>query len=137
MADYTESDYLRERAICDKAQAYWQANANHGKRGSSMSVELCAHPDYSACSNEMRGRVELFEIMRDKPDRIFAYLSSDCKTVTTWMGDKLGSVQMGRAYVSNMGDKRFPFHTVIAGRKYSGIGYGGAGMYCRLRAMKG
>lgn len=84
----------------------------------------------------MRSRVERFELFRDKPDRIFAYLSSDCANVTTWTGDNLGTVSMGRKYRSNMGDWRYPFRTVIAGREYSGIGYGGAGMYCRLRALK-
>lgn len=58
-AEYTETDYRRERAICDKASAYWVANAGYAKNGwSSLSAEKAAHPDYAACDNEMRGRVE-------------------------------------------------------------------------------
>jgi hypothetical protein len=133
---YTQQDYDRERAIADKAQAYWQANATHGRNGSSMSAELAAHPDYAACDNAMRGRLERFEIFRDKPERLFAYLSSDCSAVTVWTGDILGTVSMGRPYRSNMGDKRYPFRTRIAGADYSGIGYGGGGMHARLRKVK-
>jgi hypothetical protein len=52
--------YAIERAICDKAAAYWEANATYSRGGwSSMSAELSAHPDYAACSNEMRGRISL------------------------------------------------------------------------------
>ena len=95
---YTESEYLRERAICDKANAYWQANATHGRSGSSMSAELAAHPDYAACDNAMRGRVEQFEILRDMPEKFTAYLANtghdsagDNLPVTVWTGDALGT----------------------------------------------
>lgn len=136
--EYSQADYEHERAICDKAKAYWKANATFSKSGwSSMSAELSAHPDYAVCTNEMRGRVERFEIFRDKPNRIFAYLSHDLKNVNTWTGDNLGTVSMGTPYRSNFGDMRYPFQTVIAGKRYAGTGYGGADMYCRLRAMKG
>lgn len=135
---YSQETYEAERAICDRANAYWKANATFSRNGgSTMSAELSSHPDYAACDNAMRGRVERFEIFRDRPDKIFAYLSSDCASVINWTGDLLGTVSMGRKYRSNFGDWRYPFQTVIAGRKYSGIGYGGGGMYCRLRAIKG
>ena len=131
---YTQSDYELERAICDKANAY--AEQFRQKNGwIVIPAEAAAHPDYSACSNEMRSRVERYEIFRDLPQKLVAYLSSDCANVTTWTGDHLGTVSIGAQYRSNMGDMRYPFRTVINGTAYSGIGYGGGGMHCRLRRV--
>jgi hypothetical protein len=89
----TQTQYEVERAICDKAQAYWKANATFTKDGwSSMGKELCARPDYAVCDNAMRGRVEQFELHRDRPDRFTAYISSDGNFATVWTGDKIGQV---------------------------------------------
>jgi len=136
MTIYTESDYARERAIVDKADAYARScMAYRGPKCHFITKEEAEHPDYAACNNAMRSRVERFEIFRDKPAVLVAYLDSTLQNVTTWTGDLLGTVSMGKPYKSNMGDKRYPFRTTIAGQNYAGIGYGGAGMYARLRKV--
>lgn len=83
----TREQYETERAICDKANAYWKANATFSKGGcSSMGPELSAHPDYSACTNDIRARVEQYELNRDKPERFTAYVSSEGDHLTCWTG---------------------------------------------------
>lgn len=129
--------YAVERAICDKAQAYWQQHATHGKRGSSMSAELAAHPDYAACDNAMRGRVEQYELLRDKPDQFTAYIGKGGR-LTTWCGDDLGAAmcmstwKTPRSYVSST---MSIYHCMMGGRKYHGRS-GGEGMSINLRAIK-
>ena len=64
---YTESDYQRERAICDKAAAY----AEQFRQRNGWIViprEAALHPDYVDCDNAMRGRVEQYELLRDMPE---------------------------------------------------------------------
>lgn len=141
---YTESDYLRDRAICDKANAYWQANASHSRSGSSMSAELAANPDYAACTNAIRGRVEQFEILRDLPEKFTAYLAStgadmpgNNLPVTVWSGDVLGTAwvyTIGKR--RNMcGDRQRYGRARIGGKIYAWQGPG-AGMYAHFRAIK-
>jgi hypothetical protein len=136
---YSETDYQRERAICDKANEYWQANATHGRSGSSMSAEL------AACDNAMRGRVQQFEILRDLPEKFTAYLENDKPdnvgarlNVTCWPGDILG-----QAWVHTVGKRRSQFgdrqrygRARIGGKLYAWQGPG-AGMYAHFRAIKG
>lgn len=129
---YTQADYERERAICDKAEAYAeQFRQKNG--GIVIPQEAAAHPDYAACDNAMRGRVERFEIFRDKPARLYAYLNSDCTAVTTWPGDNLGSASVEH-YRTAGGKRRVRIETTIAGARYKGFGEG-AGMFCNLRRV--
>lgn len=129
---YTQADYDRERAICNKAAAY----AKQFRQRNGWIVipkEAAAHPDYATCDNAMRGRVERFEIFRDKPARLYAYLSSECGEVTTWPGDILGSARVEH-YRTPKGAARVRIETTIAGARYKGFGEG-AGMFCNLRRV--
>lgn len=48
---YTQTDYERERAICDKAEAYARATmATRGPKCCYLTKEEAAHPDYAAWS---------------------------------------------------------------------------------------
>lgn len=135
---YTETDYRRERAICDKAMQY--AERFKQKNGwIVIPAEDAKHPDYAACDNAMRGRVEQFELLRDLPDRFSAYLSSDCSKVTTWAGDTLGQawILSSRPAGGSVYSCRYYYGRArIGGKLYSWQGYGD-GMLCRLRAIKG
>ena len=132
------AQYERERAICDKAAAYWQANATFARSGaSSMSRELASHPDYAACDNAMRGRVEQYEILRDLPETICAYIGTregGSYPVTTWAGDVLGYATKGATWrvAGYVGTHMSMFYARIGGREYAGRGYG-EGMYITLR----
>lgn len=137
----TEEQYLVERAICDKAHAYWEAHASYSKNGwSSMGPELRAHPDYAACSNDTRGRVESYEILRDLPDSFTAYLTrTDGRLVlSVWTGIPLGAavINSSRATPLSYDSNRYYYGTATIG----GVAYywrgAGEGMCCRVRKSK-
>jgi hypothetical protein len=144
----SSAEYAIERAICDKANAYWQANATFSKSGaSSMSQKLAAHPDYAACDNDMRGRVEQFELLRDMPEKLTAYIGERepngmgidrlvgrSYPVTVWTGLQIGNCTL----VAHDGgtrwrfDKTFQCYATIGGREYTGRTQG-VGMYVNLK----
>jgi len=69
--------YRKEKAICDAAAEYArQVMVTRGKRCNYLTAEEAAAPVYAACTNEMRGRVEQYEILRDLPETIVAYIGS-------------------------------------------------------------
>lgn len=131
--------YAIERAVCDKAEVYARATmATRGKGCDYLTADECRHPDYAPCNNEMRGRVEQFELNRDKPDRFTCYISSDEKSATVWTGDVIGRVtHKGRAIRPFGGyEKVYQFSvTTIWGDRYTGRGQGG-GMCVNLRRCK-
>lgn len=141
----TAEQYAIERAICDKAQAFWKANATYSKGGwSSMSAELSAHPDYAACDNAMRGRVEQFEILRDLPETLVAYIGARRENgmgcareigagypVTVWTGLQIGNATKGATWRAGY-DSLSQFYARIGGREYTGRGQG-EGMSIVLR----
>lgn len=136
--NYTQADYERERAICDKANAY--IDKFRGKNGwVSIPTGMQHPPYYSACDNAMRGRVEQFEILRDLPAKFSAYLSSDGKHITCWPGNVLGSawaISSRPAGGSVYSCRYYYGRANIAGKLYAWQGFG-EGMLCHLRAIKG
>lgn len=132
---YTESDYRRDRATCDKAAAYWKANATFTRGGwSSMSPELAAHPAYAAATPETWDRVETFELRRDKPESFVAYVGPDGSTLQTWRGTWLGVVRLGCSWPvrSHFGPRMYQAEVRAFGRTYTGRTFG-KGMAIRLR----
>lgn len=74
-----EATYRAERALCDAAAAYAARIMREGgdkRRRNYMTKEEAAAPVYAACNNDMRGRVEQFELLRDMPARFSAYLGN-------------------------------------------------------------
>lgn len=142
--EYTQADYERDRAICDKAIAY----AEQFRKPNGWIVltgEEAAHPDYAACDNAMIGRVERYELLRDMPDKFTAYLESGKPdgigarlAVICWPGDPLGY-----AIVNSIGPRRSIMcgnrqrygRAWINGKEYAWQGPG-SGCYVRLRAIK-
>lgn len=96
--------YAAERVICDKAHAYAESVMREGKdkrQRNYLTAEESAHPDYAACNNEMRGRVEQYEILRDKPQTVVCYakiFEGDRIAVTVWTGLPLGYGRAERAF---------------------------------------
>lgn len=135
-----QATYEIERAICDKAEAYAESVMRDGgtkRRRNYLTAAEAAHPDYAACSNEMRGRVEQFELNRDKPEKLLAYVSGDGLRVTTWAGDALGDVQTitKTARINKWGERLCTIRAKIWGHRYYGIGYG-HGMCVTLRKIR-
>ena len=139
--NYTTEDHVRERAICDRAAAY--AQQFRQKNGwIVIPAEAAKHPEYAACDNAMRGRVERYELLRDLPDRFIAYFTAPggVGRVTTWPGDELGKAWItgtapARGHYAARTDRRHYGRAVIRGKHYAWTG-AGEGMACRLRALK-
>ncbi len=153
-ADYLESDYLRERAICDKAREYMERNSELTPSGGllCLSAEKAKHPDYVTCNNEMRGRVEQWEILHNPPERFGAYVSAaepngiGCDRqygrtypLTVWTGQKIGYCTLATSWHVNsaFGTHMYQIYAWIRGvdgidREYTGRGFG-TGMIVNLR----
>ena len=83
---------------------------------------------------------EVAEFVSDPPERYFAYVSSDHRSVTTWMGDALGTITSYREYrTPSFGwpSTRAAIRVrAINGRDYFGTYYKSAGDYCRLKVVR-
>ena len=135
----TPEQYAIERAICDKAEAY--ATATRLKRGKAcnyLTAQECTHPDYAACDNDMRGRVEQYEILTEMPHTIVAYLGKQdifgIWPVTVWTGVDIGYARETSSWRMPNGDKLYQFRARIGIHRnmYTGRGQG-AGMSIVLR----
>lgn len=135
-----EATHARERAICDRAAAYAESIMCEGgdtRRRNYLTADEAAAPEYAACDNEMRGRVEQYEILRDLPERIFAYLGEPVGgdfPVTVWTGRPIGKARAGTSWRvwSGYGTRMTQFYARIGGREYTGRGHG-SGMCIALR----
>lgn len=149
-AGYTAADFERESAMVEAAHAYARATmAAKGPRCCSITAEEAAAPVYAAVDNNMRSRVEMFGLRRDKPAAIFAYWRGFNQErghklapghrieVTNWMGVRLGYATVSSTWRSNFGDDRAAFRLDFEGTPYAGTLYGDSGTYCRLRRLKG
>lgn len=137
-----------ERAICDKAQAY-AAQFVQRNGWTVLTAEQAAHPDYAACDNAMRGRVEQYELLTATPERFVAYIAAEqtreqvdatnyvaCRRwhITTWAGDVLGTVVLGSGWRVNscFGPRMYQATAWVNGREFTGRTFG-AGMCISLR----
>lgn len=122
--------YAIERALCDKANAYIE-RVTQGKRNSISAVEA-THPDYAACDNDMRGRIEQYELFRDAPSVIVAYIdvrhpgSSNCYAVTVWPCLPIGhAYETARWRVNSfIGTYMHQYRMTFQGKRYTGRGFG-------------
>lgn len=133
------SEYQTARTICDKAEEVLRAKWPAWAKGGAIPQEVTSDPAWQACTNELRGAVEQFEILRDMPNRIFAYLDSDMRQITVWTGKPIGKVTRvtGQWRINSfLSGHMFAFRATINGVAYYGRGMGG-GMYCRLYRCKG
>ena len=127
--------YAIERAICDRAGAYARATMlRNGKPTNYLTAEEAKHPDYAACNNDMRGRVEQYELLTDTPERFAAYVASDGRSITTWTGDVLGSCYLGSGWRvrSYVGSRMYQAKAWVNGRQFTGRTFG-AGTCITLR----
>lgn len=90
-------------------------------------------------TNEERSELEMFEFMRNRPDRYFAYYDKDMSKVTTWMGQKLGDIiWRGQVYKTGWwpgARKQRVRVRAVTGDTYAGPCELDAGNYCRLRKV--
>lgn len=139
--------YARERAICDRAHdimvTLWPEHA----KGGAIPEIVTSHSAWKACDNEMRGRVEQYELLHNPPDRISAYIHQTreqftatnyaaCRLfdVVVWTGRPIGTARITSSWPVNSftGSRMYQFSARIAGRDYTGRGFGD-GMFINLR----
>jgi len=85
-------------------------------------------------SNAERSQVEVYEFETSPPDRYFLYVQEDKGIATTFPGDVLGYIGLGRSYRSNFGDERVQITiAAINGCIYHGTYYKSAGSYARVK----
>lgn len=115
------------------ANVYKTQNKTNG-----IPVEICnTFPYADIVDNDLRGKIEVYEFMQDKPKKYFLYINEDTMQATTWGGESLGNVHFGKEYRSNMGDKRQSIDVFgINGVKYHGIYYKSSGNYAIIKAYK-
>src|SRR5574338_481688 len=83
--------------------------------GTAFSAEI---------DNDDSSAIEVYEFVRDKPEKYFLYINEKEGTATTWIGDILGTVSFGTTYRAVFGDKRQHVRVyAINGKTYSGIYY--------------
>lgn len=136
--ELTPERYAVECAIRDRADAWFEARAvtaPDGWRG--LSPKDATHPDYAACNNDMRGRLEQFEVLANPPRDLVAYLAKTqdgTLHVCTWTGHALGTARAVSSWrvQSCYGSTMSQYLVRIAGREYTGRGFG-EGMCIRLR----
>lgn len=147
---YRASRYRAERAAVDAAAAYAESVMSEGgaKRVRNyITKEEAAAPVYAAVDNNMRSRVEMWELRHDKPAAIFAYWRGFNQErghrlarghrieITNFMGARLGYATVSSTWRSNFGDDRAAFRLDFDGTQYAGTLYGDSGTYCRLRKI--
>lgn len=103
-------------------------------------------------TNAELGRLELYEFMTNPPDKYFLYVRLDKNPhpigldlpdgiATTWTGDKLGTIFLGKAsrtYTPSGGlVERIPIRVhALNGFQYAGTYYASAGDYARVKRVK-
>lgn len=131
--------YTIERAICDKAEAVMRELWPAWAKGGALPQAVCDHPDYKACDNAMRGRVEQYELITNPPERFVAYIGKAKRNgmgvdrvagqtweLTTWMGDELGNATLCASWRVNsyVGSRMYQIYAWMGGREYTGRGFG-------------
>lgn len=93
---------------------------------------------YAKLNNRQRSSLEVKFFKEDKPDRYFAYVNPDKKQITTWTGQKLGTIErLGPEYRDNLGGTRQNLRVkAVNGKTYSGTYYKSSGDYARLKAVR-
>lgn len=140
LASYPTAQYRRERKLIDALNAWL------GDRNSYHPSELPRR--LRQVDNAMRSRVERFELYRDKPEKIVAYIGQPNRNgmgldrvfgqsypVTVWTGEPIGFATLGtswRKYGSHWGTHMHQFYARIDDREYTGRNMG-AGMAIVLR----
>lgn len=130
--------YQEYRAIVDRANAYIDTIPPSRDGWRTISAEAAKHPDYAACNNDIRGKVEQYELLTDTPEAFTAYLqlptgrfdtnylTAQPFDVTIWTGAKIGTARMTARWKVNsfMGTHMHQFEATVSGRKFTGRSFG-------------
>lgn len=99
----------------------------------------------TATTNDDISILEIYEFLRDVPEKYFVYINEAKKWAVTFVGHKLGDVVFGREYrapsfggvTHRNATLRQPVRIhAINGRDYFGTYYKGSGSYARIKLCK-
>lgn len=139
MRALTESEYRELRERIDREDVW--VDSIRGRNGwASYKPEDVPAELQPMTTNEEKSAVEVHEWVANPPDRYFAYVSETDRTITTWMGDLLGSITYWSAYTCpGFGWKSERVAIRVRGTNgvnYYGTYYKSAGQYARIRRIK-
>lgn len=119
--------------------AWCIADGQNPKRGTSCPSEVCkSFPFADIIDNDLRSAIEVYEFINDPPKNYFVYINAKELTVTTWTGQRLGTLTfLGPKYRDNFGGQRQSVSLkAINGFRYSGTYYTSSGDYARIKINK-
>jgi hypothetical protein len=129
-----ESLYQLERRLVD-LDSEWSEQFRQPNGWTVIPADAQRPDAIAMVDNDMRGRVEQFELLNEAPERFTAYIGSDGRSVTVWTGLKLGTAWTTSSWRGPNGTKLFAYRAKIAGREYYGRSQG-SGMYINLTRAK-
>lgn len=142
MKTLTSEQYAIAKIKIAEYDAAIQEYCSTNKTNGIPSEIIKTFPNANEVDNDLRSAIEVFEFNTDKPENYFLYISNHDlfathTTATTWTGQHLGFVRLGKIWTSNFGDKRQAI-TVKGcnGLTYHGTYYKGAGNYARIKKSK-
>jgi hypothetical protein len=140
--------YLRERALVRAADRIMETLAPEvAQRGGAIPEVVTSHPDYRAVNNDMRGRVQQYELLTDTPERFVAYVGDSLndgmgldrsyrsrRALNVWTGLPIGTCFLSSSWKVNsyIGDRMYQIYATVNGRQFTGRGFG-QGMAVVLR----
>lgn len=147
-AAITESEFSDYSAMIQAADSVFQRLApNIWKHGGAIPESVTSNPEWQAVDNEIRGKVEQYRILNNPPETLVAYIGQRRNNgigvdriigasypVTVWTGLQIGIATKGAEWRVNsfIGTHMAQFYARIAGREYTGRGFG-EGMSIVLR----
>ena len=144
VSDAREEDGDRARAWYAFLRSRGQPNRIiTSERAEIIGRTLAAMPEHptrddDAHTNRLRSELEVYDFLTKQPERYFAYYD-DAGNITTFMGDRLGSISREGRIVRPFGSGGRIQYVVV--RAINGFDYRGTcavenGTYCRLRRAK-
>ena len=135
----TEHEYRELREKIEK-HSRWVDTIRDKNGWASYTVENIPE-DVPNPTNEERTLVEIYEFMRDKPERYFVYVDEQKQEVTTWTGFTIGKCTLGPVYkvpaFGGFPSKRQSIRfKAINGCEYYGTYYTSSGNYARVKRVK-
>lgn len=144
----SESEFKEFRAKIDAAESVFKKLAPKVfADGGTIPESVTSTREWQSVNNEIRGKVEQFEVLTNPPERIVAYIGARKNNgmgvarevgasypVTVWTGLQIGNATRGATWRVNsfMGNHMSQFYARISGREYTGRGFG-EGMAIVLR----
>lgn len=144
----TEAEYIRLLEIVKKSDALLREKAPHVfEHGGVIPDSVAEDKAFAAATNEVKGKVEQYELYHNTPDTFVAYIGKpnlngvgiDRKlgqsySVTVWTGLPIGIATKGSTWRvnSSFGSEMHQFYARVNGRDFTGRGFG-EGMAVKFR----